>query len=269
MTAILITDQEFLHFQRFIHDAAGITLPSSKKALVASRLACRVAEHGLGSYGQYLRLLMSQAAPEEVQTAVDLLTTNETYFFREMKHFKLLRELALEARHRPTDSFRVWSAASSSGEEAYSVAMVLADCLADGPWEVVGSDISARVLQRARAAHYPMARANHVPATYLKRFCLRGLDEYEGTLLVDRKLRSRVQFTQVNLNTTLPQLGTFDVIFLRNVMIYFNDETKREVVRRLLSALRSGGHFFIGHSESLHGIHDGLVTLAPSTYRKP
>ncbi|HEY0465693.1 MAG TPA: protein-glutamate O-methyltransferase CheR, partial [Polyangiaceae bacterium] len=237
MSKLPITDLEFSHFQRFIYEAAGITLPSTKKALVAGRLAKRLEQCQLASYGAYFKLLASGRAPQEVQTAVDLLTTNETHFFREMKHFKLLFELALAARKR-SQPFRVWSAASSTGEEVYSVAMVLADCLGEGAWDVLGSDISARVLARARLGHYPMERAEHVPPAYLKRFCLKGIEECAGSLLVQRNVQARVQFQQVNLNGELPRLGPFDVIFLRNVMIYFNDETKRQVVHRILSLLK-------------------------------
>ncbi|MBZ8143556.1 SAM-dependent methyltransferase, partial [Rubrivivax gelatinosus] len=151
----------------------------------------------------------------------------------------------------------------------YSIAMVLADVLGDTGWEVVGSDISSRVLQRARAGHYPMERGRNIPADYLKRFCLKGQDDQAGTLLVQRALRQRVSFAQVNLNTDLPRLGSFDIIFLRNVMIYFNGDTKREVVNRVLALLKPGGHFCIGHSESLNDISTAVVQLAPSIYRKP
>jgi chemotaxis protein methyltransferase CheR len=265
-----ITDTEFSRFQRFIFDAAGITLTPAKKALVCGRLSKRLQAHRLESFGAYFELLSSGRASGEVQTAVDLLTTNETYFFREPKHFDLLREFATEASGRP-QPFRVWSAASSSGEECYSIAMVLADCLdaSQTPWDVVGSDISTRVLSRARTGHYTLERARNIPAAYLKRFCLRGQGEQEGTLLVERKLRSRVNFAQVNLNTDLPRLGTFDVVFLRNVMIYFNGDTKRQVVARVLSLLKPGGHLFIGHSESLNDISTAVEQRAPSIYRKP
>lgn len=268
MTMLSITDQEFTQFQRFIFDAAGITLSSSKKALVSGRLAKRLQHCQLASYGAYFKLLMSGNEPQEVQTAVDLLTTNETYFFRESKHFDFLREQALAAARR-TQAFRVWSAASSSGEEAYSIAMVLADCLGSTPWEVVGSDISSRVLQGACSGHYPLQRTEHIPASYLRRFCLKGTGPQQGTLLIERSVRSKVRFVQVNLNAALPELGTFDVIFLRNVMIYFNDETKRQVVARVLSLLKPGGHFCIGHSESLNDINNAVQSLAPSIYRKP
>jgi len=262
-----ISDSEFAQFQRFIYDAAGITLSASKKALVSGRLAKRLQHCHLDTYAEYFRLLTQGDAPEEMQTAVDLLTTNETYFFRESKHFDFLREQALQAR-KQTQMFRVWSAASSSGEEAYSMAMVLADCLGDAPWEVVGSDISARVLQRAGAGHYPIERTKNIPVDYLRRFCLKGVDEQNGTLLVERGLRSKVHFKQVNLNSSLPKMGTFDVIFLRNVMIYFSNDTKRQVVARVLSTLKPGGYLCIGHSESLNDITSEVQQLAPSIYRR-
>ena len=263
-----ITDTEFGHFQRFIFEAAGITLSSAKKALVSGRLSKRLQAHKLGSFSDYFKLLTSGEDAGEVQTAIDLLTTNETYFFREAKHFELLHSVA-KATSTSGQPFRIWSAASSTGEEAYSMAMVLADALPGQPWEVVGSDISTRVLQRARSGHYPLERTQHIPPAYLKRFCLKGIDSQSGTLLVERSLRQRVTFTQVNLNETLPNLGVFDMIFLRNVMIYFNGDTKRQVVARVLGALKRGGHFCIGHSETLNDITDTLVQVAPSMYRKP
>ncbi|CAH0355719.1 protein-glutamate O-methyltransferase CheR [Aquabacterium sp. CECT 9606] len=262
-----ITDQEFNRFQRFIYDAAGITMASSKKALVSGRLSKRLQARQLKSFTEYFNLLSSGQAKDEVQTAIDLLTTNETYFFREPKHFELLKSLA--QAHKPGQPFRVWSAASSTGEEAYSMAMVLADTLGNSPWEILGSDISTRVLQRARAGHFPMERARNIPQPYLKRYCLKGFDEQEGTMLVEKSLRQRVRFFQANLNEPLPQLGQFDVIFLRNVMIYFNGDTKRQVVARVISMLKPGGYFCIGHSESLNDISDALLTVAPSIYRKP
>ena len=268
MSLVSISDQEFFHFQRFIFEAAGITLSGTKKALVSGRLAKRLAHFNLDSFSAYFRLLMSEQANDEVQTAVDLLTTNETYFFREPKHFDFLREQALLAAQR-AQPFRVWSAASASGEEAYSIAMVLADCMGSTPWEIVGSDISTRVLHDAAAGHYSLQRTRNIPAPYLRRFCLKGNGPYEGTLLIESSLRSKVRFVQVNLNAQLPELGRFDLIFLRNVMIYFSEDTKRQVVNRVLLPLKSGGHFCVGHSESLNGITSALQPLAPSIYRKP
>ncbi len=261
-----ISDLEFTRFQRFIHAAAGISLSPAKKMLVAGRLGKRLHACGVNSYGAYFELLSGGQAQEEVQTAIDLLTTNETYFFREPSHFDLLREVVAA---RPATPFRAWSAAASSGEEAFSIAMVLADVLGSAPWEIVGTDISQRILARARTGHYPMERARQVPPDYLKRYCLRGQDEQAGTLLVDRALRQRVQFVHANLNDHLPKLGMFDIVFLRNVMIYFDRDTKRSVVERLAQQIKPGGTLCIGHSETLNDVTDVLRSVAPSVYRKP
>ena len=264
---IAISDHEFAQFQRYIYDAAGISLSPAKKALVCSRLSKRLSHYRLHSYGDYFALLTSGRAPDENALAVDLLTTNETYFFREPKHFDLLRRLALAARQRG-EPLRVWSAACSSGEEAYSIAMVLADCLEPLPWEVLGTDISARVLDKARRGHYPLERIDHLPPDYQKRYCLKGQGHYAGTLLVERSLRQRVQFAPANLNAALPPLGSFDVIFLRNVLIYFNAETKRQVVARVLAQLKPGGHLLVSHAESLNDISSAVAVVTPSVYQK-
>jgi len=262
-----ITDAEFGQFQRFIFDSAGITMAAAKKALVTGRLSKRLSAHGLETFGEYFKLLSSGQHPVEVQMAVDLLTTNETYFFREIKHFEFMRAQALAARSR-SQPYRIWSAASSSGEEAYSMAMVLADCMQTTPWEILGTDISTRVLEGARRALYSMERGRHIPQDYLRRFCRKGSGQYDGHLLVDRTLRSKVAFRQVNLNTALPELGKFDMVFLRNVMIYFNNETKREVVARVIATIKPGGYFCIGHSESLNDISNAVQMVAPSIYQK-
>jgi chemotaxis protein methyltransferase CheR len=268
MAVTAISDHEFSQFQGLIYQLAGIHLSAAKKALVGGRLAKRLIEHRLDSYGDYFNLLTASHNMVELQVAVDLLTTNETYFFREPKHFDFLRTQIL-TRHKPGKPFRVWSAACSSGEEPYSVAMVLADHLGEGSWEVVASDICTRVLEKARTGHYPMERVDGISREHLSSYCRKGIGPQEGSLLVERKLRSRVSFMQVNLSKTLPELGEFDLILLRNVMIYFDMETKRQVVQRMLPLLKPGGHFFIGHSESLNGVVDTLHPLAPSIYRKP
>lgn len=265
---LTLSDQEFGQFQTMIYDIAGISLSPAKKPLVSGRLAKRVKHYNLDSYSEYFRILMQKDKRDELQVAIDLLTTNETYFFREPKHFDFMRQ-HISAMRRPGRPFRIWSAASSSGEEPYTIAMVLADVLGEDAWEVVGSDISSRVLEKARSGHYPMTRIEGIPKSYLSRFCLKGTGPHDGTFLIDRSLRKRVSFLQVNLNETLPKLGEFDMIFLRNVMIYFEMETKRKVVERILPLLRPGGYFVVSHSESLNGITDALKIVTPSVYRKP
>ncbi|AFL75940.1 CheR family methyltransferase [Thiocystis violascens] len=260
-----LSDLEFAHFRKFIHGIAGIHLGPAKKTLVAGRLAKRLRFHGLASFGDYYRLL--SADPDERQIAVDLLTTNETYFFREPRHFELLRERLLP-KHPPGQMFRVWSAACSSGEEVYTLAMVLADALGEAPWEVLGSDLSTRVLEQADSGLYSLERTAGLSGDHLRRYCLKGIGSQEGRFVVSSLLRAQVRFAQINLTEPLPAIGMFDAIFLRNVMIYFQPETKRQVVERLLTRLRPGGWLFVGHSESLHGLANGLEGVAPSVYRK-
>jgi chemotaxis protein methyltransferase CheR len=268
MNHLTLSDKEFTQFRTMIYDIAGISMSPAKKPLVSGRLAKRVKHHNLNSYDAYFQLLMKNGGDGELQMAIDLLTTNETYFFREPKHFDFLRDRILPER-KPGKPFRLWSAASSSGEEPYSIAMLLADVLGDTPWEIIGSDISTRILERARSGLYAMERAEDIPKHYLSRFCLKGTGTQDGKFLVAKELRNRIQYRQVNLNETLPKMGEFDVIFLRNVMIYFDMETKRQVVSRMIPLLNPGGHLIIGHSESLNGVTDELKVVMPSVYRKP
>lgn len=266
--AAAITDREFKEIKDWIYRSAGINLSNQKKALVMGRLASRLRHHQASGYGEYFRLLQSGEHPAELQIAIDLLTTNETHFFREPKHFDFLREKVLPG-HPAGRMLRVWSAASSSGEEPYSIAMTLAAARGEAPWEILASDLSSRMLERARTGHYSMERAKTIPRLHLLGYCLKGVGSQEGTFLIERRLREHIQFRQINLIDALPQIGEFEVIFLRNVMIYFDLPTKREVVARILRHLRPGGYIFVGHAESLNGVNDGLRMVVPSVYRKP
>ncbi len=263
-----LSEHEFGQFSALIYRIAGISMSPAKKPLITGRLAKRLKHCQLASYGEYFRFITSGPGERELQEAVDALTTNETHFFREPKHFDFLRQRLLPARQAGR-ALRVWSAACSSGEEPYSIAMVLDEALGREPWEVLGSDISTRVLERARSGLFPIERMAEIPKPYLSRYCLKGVDQHEGTLLIEKSLRARVQFMAHNLTQAPPPLEPFDVIFLRNVMIYFDHDTKRQVVARLLPLLRPGGHFLVGHSESLNGVTDQLRLVVPAVYRKP
>lgn len=163
-----ITDQEFALFQRLIYRIAGISLSSAKKILLVGRLSKRLRHFGFASFTEYYRLLTSPGHDDEVQTFVDLLTTNETYFFREPQHFDYLRDTILPAR-RASATFRIWSGACSSGEEPYTMAMVLAEHLPNNAWEVFASDISMTVLARAQTGLYPLERTTGIPKEYLRK----------------------------------------------------------------------------------------------------
>jgi len=235
--------------------------------MVSSRLAKRLTYFGLTDYGQYYQLATSANYPDEFQMMVNILTTNETYFFREPKHFEYFRDTILKPWRG--DRFRVWSAASSTGEEAYTLAMVMAEALGMRNWEVFGSDLSTKVLNSASNAVYLMDRLEHMDPALLNKYCLKGVRSQAGFFRVDEKLRSRAKFEQVNLMKPLPNtVGTFDVIFLRNVLIYFDQATKKHVVERIAKALKPGGHFFISHSESLHRVTDHLEMVKPSIFIK-
>jgi chemotaxis protein methyltransferase CheR len=266
---ISISTAEFARFRKLIHEIAGISLSDAKQVLLVGRLSKRLKHHGFHTFSEYYRYVTHGDDPDERQLMVDLLTTNETYFFREDKHFDFLRRTVLPA-HPPGRPFDVWCAASSTGEEIYTTAMVLADHFGvDGPWSVFGSDISLSVLHTAESGHYPMEKTRGLPPEYLHKYCLKGVRSQEGTFLIDRRLRSHTRFAQINLNANLPEIGSFDVIFLRNVMIYFDQPTKQKVVAHLARKLRHGGHFVIGHSETLNGINDELRPIQPTIYQKP
>ncbi|HJV94291.1 MAG TPA: CheR family methyltransferase [Azonexus sp.] len=261
-----ISDLEFGHIRQLLHEVAGIELAPSKKTLVSGRLFQRLNKFQLDSYQDYIQLISSPEHSAELQTAIDLLTTNETRFFREPKHFDFVHDRVIHDA-RPARPYRIWSAACSSGEEAYSLAMVLADRLGER-WEIVASDISHRMLERATKGLYPLPQASTIPPPYLSRYCLKGIGRRTGTFAVHSRLREAIRFEQINLNRPLPPQQEFDMIFLRNVMIYFDATTKSEVMAHLLPQLRHGGYFVIGHAENLYGMTAGLQRVAPSIYRK-
>lgn len=268
MTAATISDREFGLFQQFMHTLAGIHLAPHKKSLVGARLSQRLRELGMSCPGDYFHSITSGRDPLELQRAVHLLTTHETFFFREPAHFDFLAEQVLPAR-RAGSNFRVWSAASSSGEEAYSIAMLLMEHLGPAqPWQVFGSDISVATVAQAQAGIYRTQRIEQMPAGYLQRYCLRGIGRDEGTLRIKDDVIARVHFAPINLNGPLPDIGSFDVIFLRNVLIYFDAPTRRQVIERLVRRLASAGWLFIGHSESLGDAAASLRQYQPSIYRR-
>ena len=254
--------------QALVLRVTGITLSDQKKALVVGRLGSRLRFRNMASFTDYWKLLQQPDEADELQAAIDLITTNETSFFREPEHFKILAEHIRQLRPVPLP-FRVWSAASSSGEEAYTLAMVLSEVLGGADWRVLGTDISTRVLERGRKALYPMERAATIPKDLLQKYCLKGQDQHAGMFLLGKQLRDRVSFTQANLCQRLPSLGPFDVAFLRNILIYFDAAQKKQVVATVAAQIKPGGLLIVGHSESLTGIKHSLQMISPAVYRRP
>lgn len=264
---VALKKNEFEWISRFLYERTGIALNDGKQALVMGRLDKRLRKRNLLSYSEYFALLGRPGYEDETTVAIDLLTTNETYFFREPKHFDFLRNVAFPQYQRQKQ-VRIWSAASSSGEEAYTIAMTLAEYFQGNDWEVIGTDISTRMLEKAQRGLYPMLAADKIPKSLLKKYCLKGRDEFEDFFLLDSSIRQRVHFSIANLIEPLPDLGMFEVIFLRNVMIYFDKDTKKRLVEKITTKLRTGGYFIVSHSESLNGLDSPLKLIAPSIYQK-
>ena len=269
--SIELSDHAFKGFQKLIFDFAGITLSDAKKSLVSSRLHKRLRALKLADFDSYYQHLVEGDGQHdgEIQVFTDMLTTNETYFYREPEHFTFLREIAssISLQNRP---FRIWSAASSSGEEAYTVAMVMANELGlDGSWEILGTDISADVIRMARTAIYNEHRVRMLPRDMQHRYLLKGKRQHKGFYAVVPELKRHVTFEHYNLLDGPSQKPKFDVIFCRNVLIYFNRDTKKKVVQRLTTQIEPGGYLITGHSESLHGMNKNMKSIRPSVYRMP
>lgn len=246
---------------------SGIRLAESKRPLVMGRLQKLASAAGAPSLDDYVEHLLTHDDPDEMVKVVDSLTTNETYFYREPQHFELLAQLAHE-RAPGSGPMRVWSAASSSGEEAYTISMVLANAMGLRGWEVIGTDLSTAVVARAQRALYPLERARQMPVADLKRWCLKGQGAYDGQLLIHRDLRERVRFSCANLTQPLPDHGLFDVIFLRNVLIYFDNPGKVDIVLRVIERLKPGGLLFSGHAESLNNLGLPLRAITSAVYAR-
>jgi len=262
--SIILSDNEFVTFQKIIFNEVGIDLQSSKKLLVQSRLLKRLLHYEFNSYVEYLRLV--QINKQERIEMINLITTNETYFFREIDHFEYLQKKIIP-NHSFGQNFRLWSAAASVGAEAYSIAMLLDSTMSK--WEIVGSDINTDVIKKARIGLYPERWVDKIPLDLRKKYCLKGRGRNEGQFLMDRKLIENMRFEVGNLLQHNISVGLFDVIFLRNVLIYFDDETKQTVVDNVIRNLKVGGYFFISLTENLNMINtNSLEVVSTSVYKK-
>ena len=265
MNTFQITEKEFKNIQSFIYDEAGISMGDSKKQLVLNRLSKRLRHYGLKHFKEYFNLVHQPDHAHEKQLLIDLLTTNETYFFREPKHFEFIQDQILSSfRAR---QFRCWSAACSNGAEPYSLAMLFEDQLGAGRWEVLATDISARILQAAKEGVYPLQEAEKISRDYLVKYCLKGVRSQQGVMMIDDKLKRSINFQRMNLNGHIPETGRFDLIMLRNIMIYFDLETKIKLVAELIKRMQPGAYLIIGHSETLNAVTNKLTMIKPSIYR--
>ena len=271
-----LADQDFDYLCRLIYEKSRIRLGPDKRILVTSRLAKRLRQLQLPDYHEYCELLHSPAGAEELSFLIDRISTNHTHFFREIKHFDYLREKVLpEWRSQPkskTEALRVWSAACSTGEEPYTLAIHLAEHLAPArtnTWEIAASDISTRVLAVAKQGVYDEDKLAGISPDLLRRHFQKGMHEWAGQYRVKDDLRQRVNFHQLNLlEGNYPFNRPFEIIFCRNVMIYFDRPTQETLIRLLSERLTPGGYLMVGHSESLSGIKHSLRLIQPAVYLK-
>jgi chemotaxis protein methyltransferase CheR len=256
-------------FQRlagFFLSQSGIRLQPGKRFLVASRLRTRLENLKLSSFEDYCTYLQRPEHSDERRCAVDLLTTNETFFFREAMHFDFLRQHAREQMRGR--SLACWSAACSSGEEPYSIAMTLRDVRPHGDFSITASDLSQRVIDRAERGVFTMQRIQAFPAGYLQKYCMKGTGKYEGMLKVRSEIRDSVRFTHHNLMQSAQALGRFDVVFLRNALIYFDIPEKQIILGHILDVMAKDALLIVGRSESLLGVNVPLTRVDGSVYRR-
>lgn len=262
------TSQDFARVRRMIYDHAGINLNDSKEQMVYSRLARRLRSLGIASFGAYLDLLKNASHPEW-EHFINALTTNLTSFFREMHHFDILREY-LQRASAQRRQITIWCSASSTGEEPYSIAITAAEAFGSlqPPVSIIASDLDTNVLEKAANGVYTEDKIARLPERQIKQFFLRGKGEKSGLVRVRRELRELIAFRQINLlHDDWPVRGPLDIIFCRNVMIYFDKETQRQILAKFAPLLRSDGRLFVGHSENLHHSADLFHSCQKTVYR--
>ncbi len=269
-----ISDKDFVRFCDFVYKRCGITLSDNKRDLVHSRLAKRLRALGLDSYSEYFELLYNGRDNEqEIVNLLDAISTNVTYFFREDKHFDflvstLIPELESSRNRAQGDSIRIWSAGCSTGEEPYSLAITFAENIAleNRDFRILATDLSTNVLAHASKGVYDNERLRNVSGALLKKYFTGSRDR--SRYKVSEKLASCIKFARLNLMHDFPFKNSFNCIFCRNVMIYFDRQTQGQLVNKFSSFLNPGGYLMIGHSESLTNVDHDLIYVQPSLYRK-
>jgi chemotaxis protein methyltransferase CheR len=260
--------------RQLAYDQAGIAIRENKETLVSARIAKRMRKLGFQSERQYLDYLRSDLSGEEMVSFLDAISTNFTSFFREPDHFQLLREEAAEWLRCGASNVRIWCAAAATGEEPYTLAMTLSESLDQHgvSWKLLATDISVSALRTAAAGIYERSRLEQVPKALRHKYFEPEYSEGAGepTSRIVSDLRSRVMFKRLNLSTPpFPMRGDLDVVFCRNVMIYFDTAVRQRLISEIERLLRPGGLLVVAHSETLNGIRSGLRTVKPSVYRKP
>ncbi|MEA3487555.1 MAG: protein-glutamate O-methyltransferase CheR [Thermodesulfobacteriota bacterium] len=268
-----LRDIDFERISRLVYELCGINLHAGKKELVKARLNKRLREGNFRSFEQYFKYVATKEGSDELINMIDSLSTNLTSFFREEKHFHKLREILPEmagsSSHR---RIRVWCAGCSTGEEPYSLAITLKEALKDlgqgADLKITATDISTRVLKTAVAGIYSGDRVKKIPQSLLRKYFQIGHGKWQGNYRVKKDLKNMVEFMRFNLMESPSFNDLFDIIFCRNVMIYFDKETQGKLIDRFYKCLGGKGWLFIGHSESLTGLNHSFKYIEPSVYRK-
>jgi chemotaxis protein methyltransferase CheR len=262
---------EFDKIAKLAYEHFGLDLRNGKEGLVSARLGKKLRELGMKTFQQYYDYVTGDKSGEAMTGMVDYLTTNHTSFFREPRHFDFLRETIYPAV-RSRSRIDIWSAACSSGEEPYSIAMTLleeAGAEAEAKVKIKATDISTRVLEKGRRGIYGADRFAGIAVPLMQRYLLKGKDDSAGSYRFKSEIRAMIEFQHLNLMESLPDGYSCVALFCRNIMIYFDKPTQESLVRRLSEHIEAGGYLFIGHSESLNGITHGLEYVSPAIYRKP
>ncbi|MBY0504890.1 MAG: protein-glutamate O-methyltransferase CheR [Bryobacteraceae bacterium] len=269
LAPVRLTAEEYREVADLARRQFGLELGEGKREMVASRLAKQMRELNFPTFREYRAHVANDRTGEALTALIDALTTNHTNFFREPAHFDFLRQ-TIVPEFASRGPLRVWCAASSTGEEPYSIALTLREAMGtEARAKIVATDISTRVLAIAERGMYRAERFGGEPDPWLKRYLQRGQGQAEGWYRMRPEVRAMIEFSRLNLIERLPDLGRFAAIFCRNVMIYFSRETQELVVRQLTECLEPGGYLLVGHSESLTGVRHSLEPVRPAVYRKP
>ena len=270
-----MTDDDFDRLSNFVFQQSGIKMPPIKKIMLQSRLQKRLRELKILSFKKYADFVFSdEGQKNEIVHMLDAVSTNKTDFYREPVHFDFLRDKILPdfMEKERINTLKVWSAGCSSGEEPYTIAITLNEFKGEYPgfdYDILGTDISTKILQQANTAIYKEDRVNVVPLNIKKKYFLRSKNKENKTVRVVKLLRDKIRYQRLNfMDTSYNVADIFDVIFCRNVLIYFNRETQEQVLNRLCQKLKSGGYLFIGHSESILGMNLPLKQIKPTIYER-
>jgi len=269
-----LSKADFERLSSFIYTNYGIKMPPAKHIMLQSRLQKRLRFLNIDNFSEYVSYVFSKKGFEEIVHMIDVVSTNKTDFFREPQHFDFLKNTVLHEayNHNKQRFFKIWSAGCSSGEEVYTLSMVLAEFCALNigvDYSILGTDISTIVLEKAMTAVYGLEKVDVIPIEMKRKYLLKSKDKEEKTVRIVPSLRSKAYFQRLNfMDNTYTINENFDIIFCRNVLIYFDRETQEKVITRLSHHLKPGGHFFLGHSESITGLNVPLKQIKPTIFRK-